>query len=131
METKTRTKTTKGDSWVVLKDDGYGYTPDSLNFWAENKKRIGTIVSIEVGSALRTENRWTNGHLININYNSIIIGAEGEIWLSGCSCGYEGKGSNGTETILIELGLSVFEARDKAFKPEFFIEFSCKDVTNN
>ena len=97
-------------------DDGGGITVRSLEFWHENKHRIGEVLSLEASlEPLRTadgELRTTMTDLTGFEeWNVEIKGENGSIFLSGCNCGYGGEGPNGTAKILAELGLPIEKAR--------------------
>ena len=92
---------------MIYKDNGYGITEKSLKLWKRRKGDIGKIGVVEAKRESPDE------------YTLIIIGSEGEIWLSGCNCGYGGTGPNGTRQILEELGVNPEDARCYMFLKEF------------
>ena len=79
---------------MIYLDDGYGISEKSLVFSQEHRHLIGEIESIAMTD-------YTN---LEIIYPVKIIGNVGEIWLSGCFAGYEGKSPHTTARILTELG---------------------------
>ena len=86
----------------IQKDNGYGITRESLEFWRINRPKIGPVLSVECKNDLRCETS-TDGH--PLEYTCIIHGRDGEIWLSGCTCGYGGEGPHGTARVLMEIGV--------------------------
>jgi hypothetical protein len=93
---------------MLIKDEGHGITEKSLQFWHENKNKIGKIqhlfASFEpLGEAM--------DELGVLEWNCEIRGTQGSIFLSGCNCGYGGTGPNGTAKILAELGMDLETAR--------------------
>jgi hypothetical protein len=88
-----------------FRDDGYGVTVESLDFWKTHKNDIGTILSVESSFepivVLEDAKEW----------NTRITGSNGTILLSGCNSGYGGEGPNGTRKILEEVGVSPIIAR--------------------
>ena len=102
---------------MLLKDDGGGITVRSLQFWNENKDKVGLIIGLEASvDAIHTENRTENGITYPVEYNCKIYGYLGDILLSGCNCGYGGEGPNGTAKILAELGLPIEKARKAMYQ---------------
>lgn len=89
--------------YKAYKDDGGGITERSLAFWDANKGKIGKVNAIEVGKEPLVKELGQEGY--EVEYNMIITGTEGAIWLSGCACGYPGEGSTGTEKIFKDLGV--------------------------
>jgi hypothetical protein len=92
----------------VLKDNGHGVTQKSLEFWHKNKALIGPVLSVEVRDNLLTDMH-PNGY--PVEYPCLITGADGAIYLSGCTCGYGGEGPNGTAKILADIGVPLERAR--------------------
>lgn len=92
----------------LLKDNGHGITAQSLDFWRANKDKIGPVLSVEVRDGLHVELD-PSGH--PLEYPCAVYGADGIIYLSGCTCGYGGEGPNGTAEILAEIGVPLEEAR--------------------
>lgn len=92
----------------ILKDSGHGVTRQSLEFWRRNRSRIGDILSIEVRDDLHCESH-PDGY--PVEYTCMITGADGVIYLSGCTCGYAGEGPNGTARLLTDIGVPPEEAR--------------------
>jgi len=93
---------------MLLKDDGNGVTAESLDFWRANKDKIGPVSFVEVHDDLHVEQS-PEGY--PLEYPCAIYGADGVIYLSGCTCGYGGEGPNGTAKILADVGLPLEEAR--------------------
>lgn len=97
---------------LVLKDGGHGVTKKSLEFWSFNRSRIGKITHIEVSrEALRQDDKKYEDITYKVDYTLIAHGEKGEIWLSGCNCGYSGEGPNGTARILAEFGFPLDRGR--------------------
>jgi hypothetical protein len=91
---------------TILKDDGGGITKRSLQFWEYNKATIGKIERIEFSlNPLATITLSEGGFPYTVDYTFKALGERGEIWLSGCNCGYGGEGPHGTKKILVELGI--------------------------
>jgi hypothetical protein len=86
----------------VLKDSGHGVTQDSLAFWRANRVKIGSVLSLECKNDLRGMLSSTG---IPLEYTCIVYGRDGEIWLSGCTCGYSGEGPHGTARVLVDIGV--------------------------
>ena len=51
-------------------------------------------------------------------YEVVIRGERGSLVLGGCSWGYYGEGSHGTEEVLTKLGVPKIQAEDIAFKAD-------------
>jgi len=98
---------------MIIKDGGHGITQKSLALWNARKKDIGKVTSVKSFF----ENIDETGH------NTVITGEKGEMWLSGCNCGYGGEGPNGTREILVELGVDDETARTLMCRPAFIICF--------
>jgi hypothetical protein len=99
---------------LILKDGGNGVTPDSLEFWKENKDKIGIIRRVEVSkdslqNDIRKSDWFVDGY--PVEYTFIAYGDDGVILLSGCNSGYGGTGPNGTAKILTEFDIPVDIAR--------------------
>lgn len=108
-----------------LKDEGYGITTKSLEYWNKNKDKLGTIQEvacsfdpIHVEAILGGE----GGLITPLEYNLKIIGSNGVMYLSGCNCGYGGEGPNGTRRILEELGISHDKAVELIHQERFAVE---------
>jgi len=106
---------------MILKDSGGGITRESLEFWNQNKSKIGLPIRLEASfEGLHTEDRKTDsGITYPVEYNCVIHGYLGDILLSGCNCGYGGEGPNGTARILAELGLPLEQARSIMWHKNF------------
>lgn len=86
----------------VLRDSGHGVTRESLEFWQANRTKIGPVLSLECKNDLRVE---TGPLGYPLEYSCIVYGRDGEIWLSGCTCGYGGTGPHGTARVLMDIGV--------------------------
>lgn len=106
---------------LELKDNGYGVTVKSLEFWDDNKLRIGKIKTLEASKALIFScfEHTLNGFLVSKEYTVKIVGEKGVIYLSGCNSGYGGEGPNGTRKILEDLGVNSDIARIAMVKKHF------------
>jgi hypothetical protein len=93
---------------MILYDDGGGITRRSIDFWHDNKHKIGNVGMLKVSF---------DSHIHNDKeYNLVAMGNEGTIFLSGCNCGYGGEGPHGTKQILIELGVPADKAEEYIYK---------------
>jgi hypothetical protein len=93
---------------ILLKDGGHGITEESLRFWHLNKDKLGLIILLEASFEPLGIDMDDLGVL---EYNVVIHGYNGDMFLSGCNCGYGGTGPNGTAKILAELGVPIETAR--------------------
>lgn len=87
----------------VLKDNGHGVTRESLEFWRANRSEIGSVLSVECKKDGLRGDLSPSG--VPLEYDCIIYGCDGEVWLSGCTCGYGGEGPHGTARVLMDLGV--------------------------
>ena len=98
---------------MILKDEGHGITRRSLEFWQENKSRLGEPLSVYARkNGVYHEMVDDDGMSYPLEWNVMIIGTQDDILLSGCTCGYGGEGPNGTAKILAELGIPIETARE-------------------
>jgi len=81
---------------LILKDDGYGTTVESLRFFRKCRDYLGEILSVEMIYYYKDE-EW-------VEYPLHIIGSLAEMRLSGCNSGFGGEGPHGSVTVLRELG---------------------------
>ena len=95
------------------KDEGHGITAKSLEFWDQHKPLIGEVT--HVGGSFKPLEP-------NTEYTLIIYGLHGTILLSGCNCGYNGEGPNGTRKILEELGIDHGKAVELMCRKNFTTE---------
>jgi hypothetical protein len=98
----------------ILSDGGASSTIESLRFWEDNRTDFGTFIEAYVfyseASSLMA------GRLIPVRGSTrtdaptlVVVDERGdELWLSACSCGYEGTGPTGTADLLLREG---FDAR--------------------
>jgi hypothetical protein len=86
-------------------------TESSLDYWQENKKRLGPVTAVSCDAS-----EGNIGHLR-------IAGKNSDFELGGCTCGYGGEGPQGTAKILQDLGLSEKEAWALAQSNKFLIYF--------
>ncbi len=103
-----------------IMNDGTGYTNKSIEFFEENITKLGRIESIFIYfnsidavkagffKIYKNDEEYDSKHLYSVDTPSFVIrDVQGnEIWLGGCKCGYGGKGSGGSKTILKKLGLN-------------------------
>jgi hypothetical protein len=99
-------------------DNGGGVTRKSLEYWKQEKHRIGAVLKVEaafeplekVPATYNGDGAFNSVIHYTKDYNVQITGTDGVIMLSGCNSGYGGEGPNGTRAILEELGISHEEA---------------------
>jgi len=106
----------------IYRDEGHGITRTSLAFWDQNKHQVGRIMRVVVADVIE---RVTSPAGYASEYSMIIYGSTGMIILSGCNCGYGGEGPNGTAKILVELGMSVDEARRMMYEKRIDYRLGC------
>lgn len=103
----------KMTEYKLYKDRGARVTQLSLKYFEKNKNKLGKIWKIEVGfePIRKTAKR---------NYNMVLKGTKGEMWLSGCNCGYGGEGPHGTAKILeFFIDKELFGKQKKKFEEKF------------
>lgn len=106
---------------LELKDDGYGITVNSLNFWDKYKSRIGKVKTLEASMSpiLNSFEHSLEGFLVSKDYNVKIVGDKGVMYLSGCNSGYGGEGPNCTRKILEDLGVNSDISRAAMIRKHF------------
>lgn len=112
---------------MMLRDSGHGITEQSLQFWHENKDKIGRVEALEASFEplmIDVDDDETG----IFEWNVEIRGSGGSIFLSGCNCGYGGEGPNGTATILAELGVPIDEARRLMCQKHIDLRFTGREV---
>jgi hypothetical protein len=110
----------------VCKDNGHGVTRQSLEFWRANRAKIGPVLSLECGEACLRGMLSPSG--VPLEYTCIIYGRDGEIWLSGCTCGYGGEGPRGTAHVLMDIGVP--ENRAFALRLQDHIDYHVGGLPN-
>lgn len=75
---------------MILHDEGAGVTEDSLAYFRRNAAKLGRILAINID--------------FNREFSMEILGVNGIMLLSGCTCGYRGTGPHGSVEILTSLG---------------------------
>jgi len=108
---------------MEYKDNGYGITQNSLDYWHENKHLIGDVKYLACSfNPLLVDTEITKDSIISpLEYTLKIVGTNGVIFLSGCNCGYGGEGPNGTRKILEELGINHDKAMELIYQKRFTI----------
>lgn len=89
----------------IYRDNGSGVTEESLRFWRNVKRKVGKV------KLLICEEKWDEENRSWREYNTRIVGENGEVWLSGLNCGYGGEGPHGLLRLLVELGVPMGDAR--------------------
>lgn len=79
---------------TILKDRPWNYTEGSLNFWRQNKRKLGVVVR-----AVMRDDAEPDGY-----YLRLIDEHENEIWFGGLTAGYGGTGPAGTVSLLLDAG---------------------------
>ena len=100
----------------VYKDGGNGITRVSLDYWEKNKGKLGPISYVWASFDGMPDESVRDYPL---EYNLVLAGERGVVFLSGCNCGYGGEGPNGTRKILEELGMPEQDARQLMYKKKF------------
>lgn len=112
----------------ILADQEGGHAGKCLKFFQDNRNFLSAIVSVTIyatpldailyGSYRKAEDEKI-GDFYGLETPSMVIrDADGkEIWLSGCNCGYGGKGPKSSKEILCGLGVSTTDA-EKVFYNE-------------
>ncbi|BAU28240.1 helix-turn-helix protein [Aneurinibacillus soli] len=95
--------------------DRSGSTYDSIDFFRENRHKLGQIVHAyaffnPIDAAIHNfyvpSQHFKRGVFLNIETpHLVLVDTEGnEMWISGCNCGYGGTGPHGSQTVLQECG---------------------------
>ncbi len=95
---------------MILKDKGDGITEESLEFFWDNRKKLGEITEVKM---FNHRDELYPLRLKDINRN--------EIWLSGCNAGFCGEGPSGTLRLLEELDLLHAAARTLVTRNASFV----------
>jgi hypothetical protein len=92
---------------LIVKDDGYGITVDSLATWRDNRELFGRFIEARVywrSDGALIDGRfclWGGDELHPAPPSMVLIDDRGnELWLSGMTCSYSGEGPAGAETVL-------------------------------
>lgn len=96
--------------------DFRGITHHSLKTFYDNRERFGTLHAAFVyfdhtdavfdNFFISSNHYGGRFHKLEIPYLVLRDDEMNEMWLGGCNCGYGGEGPHGTETILLECGLT-------------------------
>ncbi len=90
----------------IYRDEGYGITSMSIEFAKKNLYHIGNVKEIFVYSENQPEmtehslSHEPHSHMVERAWTFRAVGEDGELWLSGCNCGYSGEGSHGTWKVI-------------------------------